>query len=209
MLKEEILEKDQIVSVNLVTIIYLMEDEIKNLKFLAQHLKKVIVLLNIGGVIDAKQIDSITGIGAILYISQCGNQTGNIVADLLLGKVTPSGKLSTTWAENYSDYSFHSEFSHENGSWHDEYYKEGILVGYRYFDTFNITPKYCFCFGLSYSTFSIEQPRVEADNKYITVKVNVKNTVSMYSGREVVQVYVSLPKGTLSKPYQILVGAYQ
>lgn len=82
----------------------LMENEIKNLTLLGQRFKKVIVLLNVGGVIDVKQIEQIPGIGAILYVYQAGNQTGNIVADLILGKVVPSGKLSTTWALNYNDY---------------------------------------------------------------------------------------------------------
>ena len=184
----------------------LMEDEIKNLTFLGQHFKKLILLLNIGGVIDAKQIDSIPGIGAVLYISQCGNQSGNIVADLLVGKASPSGKLSTTWAMNYKDYPYASDFSHENGNWNDEYYKEGIYVGYRYFDRFNITPRYCFGYGLGYSTFSIENPQVEANSDHITVKATVKNTGSTYSGKEVVQVYVSAPNGHLSKPFQVLVG---
>ena len=183
-----------------------MEDEIKNLLFLSQHFKKLIVLLNIGGVIDAKQFDLIPGIGAILYISQCGNQTGNIAADLILGKVSPSGKLSTTWALNYNDYPYASQFSHENQNWDDEYYKEGIYVGYRYFDNFNITPRYCFGYGLGYSTFSIEIQNVEANNDHITVKATVKNTGTKYSGKEVVQVYVSAPKGCLDKPFQVLVG---
>ncbi|KAK8842125.1 hypothetical protein M9Y10_026352 [Tritrichomonas musculus] len=184
----------------------LMENEIKNLTFLGQHFKKVIVLLNIGGVIDGKQIEMIPGIGCILYVCQAGNQTGNIVADLLLGKVSPSGKLSTTWALNYNDYPYSSQFSHQNKDWHDEYYKEGIYVGYRYFDRFNITPQYCFGYGLGYSTFSIENYNVEADHESITVKATVKNTGSKYSGREVVQVYVSAPNGHLPKPVQVLVG---
>lgn len=185
---------------------YLLDDEIKNIAFLGKHFKQLIVLLNIGGVIDAKQIDSIEGVNAILYISQCGNQTGNIVADLLLGKVSPSGRLSTTWAQDYNDYPFSNEFSHQNGNWDDEYYKEGIYVGYRYFDRFNVTPKYCFGYGLGYSTFSIENPQVEANNEFITVKVTVKNTGSKYSGKEVVQVYVSAPNGHIDKPFQVLVG---
>ena len=138
-----------------------MENEIKNLTFLGQHFEKVTVLLNVGGVIDVKQIDAIQGISAVLYISQCGNQTGNIVADLLLGKSIPSGKLTTTWAVNYSDYPSASEFSHENGNIDDEYYKEGIYVGYRYFDKFNITPRYCFGYGLVYTTFSIENTNAQ------------------------------------------------
>ncbi|KAK8876164.1 hypothetical protein M9Y10_006353 [Tritrichomonas musculus] len=185
---------------------YLMENEIKNLKLLASKFKKLVVLLNVGGVIDIKQLDEIQGIGAILYISQCGNQIGNITADLLLGKVSPSGKLSTTWAENYEDYPCAKEFSYVNGDWNDEYYREGIYVGYRYFDRFNITPRYCFGYGLGYSTFTIENPQVEADHQYITVKATVKNTGSKYSGKDVVQVYVSAPNGHLHKPFQVLVG---
>ena len=184
----------------------LMENEIKNLTLLGQRFKKVIVLLNVGGVIDVKQIEQIPGIGAILYVCQAGNQTGNIVADLVLGKVVPSGKLSTTWALNYNDYPSASQFSMQNGNWNDEYYNEGIYVGYRYFDRFNITPKYCFGYGIGYSTFSIENPKVEADHENITVKATVKNTGSKYVGREVVQVYVSAPCGHLPKPVQVLVG---
>ena len=124
----------------------LMKDEIKNLIFLTQHFKKVILLLNVGGVIDTTQIDAIPGINTILYISQSGNQIGNIAADLLVGKSIPSGKLSTTWARNYNDYPYASQFSHQNGDWHDEWYKEGIYAGYRYFDRLNIEPRYCFCY---------------------------------------------------------------
>ena len=76
-----------------------------------------------------------------------------------------------------------NEFSHENGNWNDEYYKEGIYVRYRYFDKFNITPRYCFGYGLVYSTFSIENTNVEANHENITAKATVKNTGSRYSGR--------------------------
>lgn len=184
----------------------LMDAEIKNLTFLAQHFNKVIVLLNVGGVIHLSPILSIEGISAILYVSQCGNQIGNIVADLLLGKVSPSGKLSTTWAAKYEDYPSATEFAHVNGNWHDEYYKEGIYVGYRYFDKFNITPQYCFGYGLGYSTFSIENAQVEVNNDHIIVKATVKNTGTTYSGKEVVQVYVSCPSHHINKPFQVLVG---
>lgn len=76
----------------------------------------------------------------------------------------------------------------------------------RYFDRFNITPKYCFGYGLGYSTFSIESSQVEVDHENIIVKATVKNTGSKYSGREVVQVYVSAPEGKIPKPVQVLVG---
>ena len=175
-----------------------MESEIKNLTLLGQRFKRFVALLNIGGVIDCKQLDTIQGIGAVLYISQCGNQIGNICS--------LSGKLSTTWAKYYEDYPSAKEFSYVNGNWNDEYYKECIYVGYRYFDKFNITLRYCFGYGTGYSTFSIDNVHVEADHKSITVKATVKNTGSKYNGKEAVQVYVSPPKGHLHKPFQVLVG---
>ncbi|KAK8867234.1 hypothetical protein M9Y10_010211 [Tritrichomonas musculus] len=85
-----------------------------------------------------------------------------------------------------------------NGNFNDEYYKESIYVGYRYFDRLNISPKYCFGYGIGYSTFSIENPQVEIDKENIIVKATVKNTGSKYSGREVVQVYVSAQQGKLT-----------
>ena len=88
----------------------------------------------------------------------------------------------------------------------DEYYGEGIFVGYRYFDTFNITPNYCFGYGKGYTDFSVEVCNVQADAKEIRVSVKVTNTGDQYAGREVVQVYYSAPEGALEKPYQELAG---
>lgn len=173
----------------------LMKDEIQNLIFITQRFKKVILLLNVGGVIDFTQIDAIPGINSILYISQSGNQIGNIVADLLIGKSIPSGKLSTTWARNYNDYPYASQFSHQNGDWHDEWYKEGIYVGYRYFDRLNIEPRFCFGYGSSYTNFEISPQKVDATAEKITVKATVKNIGATFAGKEVVQVYVSAPNG--------------
>lgn len=101
---------------------------------------------------------------------------------------------------NYNDYPCSSQLSHQNGDWHDEYYKKGLYIGYRYFDRFNITPQYFFGYSLGYSTFSIENYNVEADHESITLKATEKNTGSKYS--EVVQVYVN----ALPKPVQVLVG---
>ena len=75
-------------------------------------------------------------------------------ADIISGRVNPSGKLSDTWAENYEDYPFSDQFSHNDGDVDDAYYNEGIYVGYRYFDTFNITPAYCSSPGLRTAVFA-------------------------------------------------------
>ena len=184
----------------------LSDMEEKNLRFLAERYSKLIVLLNIGGVIDTKILRSIEGINTIVLSGQMGNMTGLTVADLLLGKGYPSGKLTDTWAENYMDYPSSETFSGNDGDISDEYYTEGIFVGYRYFDTFNITPAYEFGFGLNYTDFSVETEEVLLNGTEIRVKVKVTNTGRQYPGKEVVQVYVTAPSGKLIKPYQELRG---
>ena len=183
----------------------LTQEEIALLTALGQNYKKVVVLLNVGGVINATALKAIPGISSILLISQSGNMGGHIVADVLLGKSIPSGRLTDTWAADYMDYPSSAEFSHNNGNCHDEYYKDGIYVGYRYFDTFNVTPVYPFGYGLNYTTFAMETLGAAADEKTVSVTVKVTNT-GTFPGREVVQVYGSAPRGGLEKPMQVLCG---
>ncbi|MBW7571343.1 glycoside hydrolase family 3 protein [Caproiciproducens faecalis] len=184
----------------------LTENETENLTKLGANFKNVAVLLNVGGVIDTKFFDEIPGLDALLLVSQPGMEAGNAVADVVSGKVTPSGKLTDTWAKEYSDYSSSETFSSNDGNTKSEEYTDGIYVGYRYFDTFNITPQYEFGYGKSYTTFNTKIDSVTATKKNVTVKATVTNTGSTYSGKEVVQVYFSAPEGTLEKPYQELAG---
>ena len=81
---------------------------------------------------------------------------GNALSDIVSGDVNPSGKLTASWAFKYEDYPNAAEFSHNNGNVKEEYYNEGIYVGYRYFDSFDIPVRYGFGFGLSYTDFSVE-----------------------------------------------------
>lgn len=178
------------------------------IRLLGERYEKLIVVLNVGSVIDTKFLRAQESIDAILLMSQAGNIGGHALADVLTGKVTPSGKLTTTWAENYLDYPSADQFSHMNGDIQDEYYAEGIYVGYRYFDTFNVDPAYPFGYGGSYTDFTVETEGVEADGNAVTVKVKVTNSGTAYAGREVVQVYYSAPAGRLEKPYQEL-AAYK
>ncbi len=182
----------------------LFEEEKEALRTLSANFKQVIAVLNVGGVIDTKFLRQEEGIDAILLMSQAGNMGGYALADILTGKETPSGKLTSTWAEDYGDYPGAGQFSHMNGNVDDEYYEEGIYVGYRYFDSFNVTPAYPFGYGMSYTSFAVSTREVKADGRQVTVKVQVQNTGSRYAGREVVQVYYSAPEGTLEKPYQEL-----
>ena len=139
-------------------------------------------------------------------MSQAGCSGGRALADVLTGKVTPSGHLTTTWAENYADYPNAETFSYLSGDVNDEYYHEGIYVGYRYFDSFGVAPAYPFGFGLSYTDFAMKCKSCTLDGETVMVTAEIQNIGTQYSGKETVQVYVSQPQGKLDKPYQILAG---
>lgn len=106
--------------------------------------------------------------------------------------------------KKYSDIPFSDEYSYLNGNLKNEYYKEGLLVGYRYFDSYRIEPQYPFGYGLSYTTFDIKTTDVTLDKTVVSVGVDVTNTGTV-SGKEVVQVYLSAPNGVL-KEYKSLVA---
>jgi beta-glucosidase len=162
------------------------------------------LIINCGSAMDMAFAEQIPGINAIVYICQLGTEGGNALADILSGEVTPSGKLSDTWAKQYADIPFSNEYSYLNGNLQEEYYKEGIYVGYRYFDSFHVEPAYPFGFGLSYTDFSIHSGGVAMDGSKVTVKAMVTNTGDTFSGKEVAQLYVSAPSGKLHKEYQQL-----
>ena len=171
-----------------------------------KNYKNFVLVINSGCSIDMSFVDEIPGIGAILFICQLGTEGGNAFADVISGKVTPSGKLTDTWAKKYADIPFHDEFSYLNGNVEDEYYKEGIYVGYRYFDSFGVEPCYPFGYGLSYTNFSVFGAGVSIDGTTVKLDAAVTNIGANYSGKEVVQAYLSAPAGKLHKEFQSLVA---
>lgn len=183
---------------------YLTDDETRDILFCAEHYAKFVLVINCGGFIDLSFTEKIPGINAIVYISQLGTEGGHAFADVLSGQVTPSGKLADTWAKRYEDIPFSDTFSDRNGDLINEDYCEGIYVGYRYFDSFNVTPAFPFGFGLSYTDFSIRCTDIQIKGRTVTVYAEVTNTGKEFSGKEVVQLYVSAPAGTLHKEYQSL-----
>ncbi len=185
---------------------FVTDIEEKNIAFCASNYKKFILVINAGAQLDVSFLDKIEGINAVLFICQLGTAGGTAVADTLSGKVAPSGKLASTWAMKYSDIPFSDEFSYLNGNLEDEYYKEGIYVGYRYFDTFGVEPRYPFGFGLSYSEFEMKAEKVKMDGTMAMVDIEVKNIGDTYAGKEVAEVYVSAPVGKIDKEYQSLAG---
>ena len=182
----------------------LHRDEVNTLSLLSRHYQHLIVVLNIGGVIDTTFLRGQTGIDALLLMGQAGAAGGDALADILGGKVTPCGHLAATWAEDYGDYPNADNYGHRNGNIDDEYYTEGIYVGYRWFDSFGKTPAYPFGYGKSYTSFDVNVLKADIEDDRIAVLVRVTNAGSRYAGKEVVQVYTSSPAGKLDKPYQEL-----
>lgn len=175
--------------------IRLTDSEAKTILALDAKYEKFMLVLNVGGVVDLTPVKEVSN---ILVLSQLGVETGSVLADILLGRANPSGKLTTTWA-SWEDYCREGEF----GDINDTRYKEGIYVGYRYFDTVGKKPLFPFGYGLSYTSFDIAVTGAAAEGDTIRIKVAVSNTGAR-AGREVVQVYVSAPAGRLDKPYQDL-----
>ena len=186
---------------------YLTKEEKQQLSDICNMYKHVIVAVNTGGLADLSFMDEYSNIEALLQIVQPGMEAGNAFADIISGKVTPSGKMTDTWAYKYEDYPNSKTFSHNNGNVDKEYYTEGLYVGYRYFDSFDIPVRYGFGYGLSYTTFETKVLATELkENKKIVIETEVTNTGDTYSGKEVVELYATCPAGKLEKEYRRLVA---
>ena len=173
--------------------------------------KDVVLVINTGGLMDLAFADEFTNIRAIVQYVQAGQEGGNAFADVFTGEVTPSGKMTDTWAKTYNDYPGAEVFSYKSGNLMKEYYEEGIFVGYRYFDTFRIPVRYGFGYGLSYTDFAITAGTVSVSDlgtmdPKVSVEVTVKNSGDTYAGKEVVQIYASCPQGKLVKEFRRLAG---
>ncbi len=175
----------------------LTDTEIKDILFLNKTFKKFMLVLNTGGVVDLSPVNQVSN---ILLLSQLGIVTGDILADIILGKKNPSGKLATTWAA-IKDYKFINDFGDGNAT----FYREGVYVGYRYFDSAMVNPLYPFGFGLSYTSFDISVIGLSNIKEEITIKVQVKN-IGNFKGKEVVQIYVCPSQENKDKPFQSLVA---
>ena len=175
--------------------ILLTGTEICDILALDRKYKKFLLVLNVGGMID---LSPVMGVRNILLLSQLGGETGNILADVILGRSTPSGKLTATWFA-WEDHPAVGDF----GGRYDTHYNEGIYVGYRYFDSAGKKPLFPFGFGLSYTGFALDAGKAAEEGGRVSLDVSVKNTGDR-AGKETVQLYVSQPGGRLDKPYQML-----
>ena len=175
----------------------LSDDEIAMLTVVRENFKKVVLLLNVGNIIDMTDINRIVP-DSVLYVWQGGMTGGKGTADVLTGKVSPSGKLPDTIAYKASDYPSDANFGREENR---DIYAEDIYVGYRYYDTSKVRVQYPFGFGLSYTEFTYSDLIIEEDG----IKVSVTNTGDR-DGAEVVQMYVGLPNAIVFRPEKELKG---
>lgn len=171
---------------------YLLSDvERDSLKLLSRHYKKLILILNCGSSIDLSILEEVR-LDAVLFFGQGGTEGGNALADILTGKICPSGRLTDTWARQYADYPSAESFGHRNGDLENEEYSEGIYVGYRWFDKYQIVPRYPFGYGLSYTTF--RRDVMEATHDHVTVSVTNTGDIP---GKETLLLYIQKPDGRL------------
>ena len=172
-------------------------DEKRDILLCAERYEKFMLVLNVGGPVNISPV--LDKVDNVLLLSQLGSVTGDAFADVLLGKAYPSGKLTTTWAKDLPTIGDFAE--HDNTR-----YREGIFVGYRYFDATDTKPIFPFGFGLGYTEFSVKPEGFKVEDHAVTVIARVTNTGG-FAGKETVQLYYSAPQGRLVKPLREL-GAY-
>ncbi len=176
--------------------IALTETEIRDILQLQKQYPSFMLVLNVGGPVDLTPV--VNEVENILLLSQLGVETGTALADILLGRQNPSGKLASTWAA-YQDYQTVGDFGDRDNTC----YREGIYVGYRYFDSAGVTPTFPFGFGLSFTDFTAGEEKTELSGELVTVTVQVRNTGTR-AGKQVLQLYVSKPEVNLDQPFQTL-----
>lgn len=207
---------------------YLTQSEQQMLKLIATHFTRVVLVLNTNGFIDLGWIKEYPSIQSILYLGTAGEQGAAALAEIIVGLATPSGKLAASMAHSFWDYPSSPYFftdkyrpdtiltyeqlqlsAQENGSngFHKSpvaFYREGIYVGYRYFDTLRKEVLFPFGYGLSYAEFNMEYQSSTLQKGIFSIKVKVRNQSARYSGKEVAELYVSAPEAETEKPYQEL-----
>ena len=173
----------------------LTDSEIYTINYLNKHYEKFMLVLNVGDVVNLKEVKNVKN---ILLLGLLGATTSKVLVNILLGRANPTGKLAISYATSYP---YIKNFGDKN----DTIYSEGIFLGYRYFDIDKKNLLFPFGFGLSYSSFEYRLLKVVNAKSLFTIKILVKN-VSNFSGKEVIQLYLSKPSNKLVQPIKELVG---
>ena len=175
----------------------LTDSEVRDILALDRAYDRFMLVINAGGPVD---LSPVMGVGNILVLSQLGVETGAALADILLGKACPSGKLATTWAAS-EDHCTAGDFGERD----DTRYREGIYVGYRFFDTFGLDTLFPFGYGLGYTDFTVGKAAVKVNGPEVEVSARITNKGN-FKGKETLQVYVSCPQGRLDREEKSLAG---
>ncbi|MFD1175405.1 glycoside hydrolase family 3 C-terminal domain-containing protein [Paenibacillus puldeungensis] len=186
----------------------LTDDEKAMITQVTAHFEQTVVVLNVSNIIDMSWVNDEgykNPIPCIIYSWHGGMEGGNAIADVLVGEVTPSGKLTDTIAYSIDDYPSTRNYGNE----FKNFYQEDIYVGYRYFETFCPDKvQYEFGYGISYTEFKVEPEEAKLvakdGEKHFEIGVTVQNIGTTYAGKEVVQVYVEAPQGKLGQPARVL-----
>ena len=193
--------------------IYLTQEEKNLLDRVTEHFEKTILVLNTAGYLEIT--DYVPKFSAVLFMGLPGQDAG-AAADVLTGKVLPSGHLTDTWPRRYTQFPSAADFNENygNGKSHtvmgqtqeqiNVYYKDDIYVGYRYFDTFGEDVLFPFGYGLTYGKTELAEYAFAATGDHISLSVTVENTGAVYAARQVVQAYLTCPQGNLEQPLQKL-----
>ena len=185
---------------------YLFDSERDAIALLRRRFANLIVVLNTGGVIDTSFYNQQMGrSGALLVMGMAGQQSGGALCDVLSGRITPSGKLTATWAERYEDYGVKppAACGRERITVR---YDEGVFMGYRGFEHRKCVPAYPFGYGLSYASFSYEAPNIFDLGTEILAEVTIRNTSVRFSGAESVQCYGKSDTPAEGDAQTVLVG---
>ncbi len=175
----------------------LTDSEVRDILALDRYYDRFMLVINAGGPVD---LSPVMEVGNILVLSQLGVETGAALADILLGKAYPSGKLATTWAA-VEDQCTAGDFGERD----DTRYREGIYVGYRFFDSFGLDVLFPFGYGLGYTDFTVGKATVKVNGPEAEVSARITNK-GKYKGKETLQVYVSCPQGKLDRETKSLAG---
>ena len=184
---------------------YLLSDiEQQQLQEVCAAYPRVIVVLNMGGVMDLSWMDQLP-VSALVLMGQAGQAGPLALADILTGKVNPSAHLTETWARRYADYPCADTFSHMNGNLIEEKYLEGIYVGYRWFDSFALKTRYPFGYGLSYTSFRWEPAGLTLEGTLLKARLRVTNTGNV-PGKDVALLFAACPEGLRMKERKRLIA---
>ncbi|MEK3784932.1 glycoside hydrolase family 3 C-terminal domain-containing protein [Paenibacillus sp. FSL K6-1230] len=190
----------------------LTEEEQTMLQLVTTHFEQTVVVLNVSNIIDMSWLEepedggnAVHPISSVIYAWHGGMEGGHAIADVLVGEVTPSGKLTDTIAYTIEDYPSTSNYGNELKN----LYQEDVYVGYRYFETFRPERvQFPFGYGLSYTQFQLEpgeaQLLEQEGERYLSVDVTVRNIGGAFAGKEVVQLYCEAPQGKLGQPARVL-----